>query len=59
MLLFSADIGTSSLKAAVMDESGRTLGTFWRTYDLKVSGDRVELNADEVYGAFISAAREA
>jgi sugar (pentulose or hexulose) kinase len=60
MLLFSADFGTSSLKAAVVDENGRQFMTVRRAYDLNMpGGDRVELDADEVYGAFLSAAREA
>ncbi len=56
--LLGADIGTTSLKAALFDENGQMLRAVTRDYTLTVSGDRVEFPAEEYFNLFLSAYTE-
>ncbi len=56
--LLGADIGTTSLKAAVFDESGKMLKCVTRDYTLIVSGDKVEFPAEDYFKLFLSAYEE-
>lgn len=56
--VLGADIGTTSLKAAVFDEEGRLIRSAVRDYTLIVSGDTVEFPADDYYRLFEEAYRE-
>ncbi len=53
--LLGADIGTTSLKAAVFDEQGNLIDSVTKDYTLKVSGDRVEFPAEEYWNLFSEA----
>lgn len=50
--LLGADIGTTSLKAAVFDTDGNMVRSVTKDYTLTVSGDRVEFPADEYIRLF-------
>ncbi len=50
-----ADIGTTSLKAAVFDENGSLIRQATKDYTLTVSGDRVEFDPDSYYKLFSEA----
>ncbi len=56
--LLGADIGTTSLKAALFDEKGNMLRSVTRDYTLLVSGDRVEFPAEDYFRLFESAYEE-
>ncbi len=53
--LLGADIGTTSLKAAVFDETGTMIKSVTKDYTLIVSGDRVEFNAEDYFRLFSEA----
>lgn len=50
--LLGADIGTTSLKAAVFDQQGNMLAKVSKDYTLLVQGDRVEFEAEEYWNMF-------
>lgn len=50
--LLGADIGTTSLKAAVFDTDGNMVRSVTKDYTLIVSGDEVEFPADEYVNLF-------
>lgn len=50
--LVGADVGTTSLKAALFDENGELIKSAVRDYTLKVSGDRVEFEPEEYWRLF-------
>ncbi len=50
--LLGADIGTTSLKAAVFDESGKMIRSAVKDYTLIVSGDQVEFPAEDYFKLF-------
>ncbi|MBE6590913.1 MAG: hypothetical protein E7646_02640 [Ruminococcaceae bacterium] len=56
--LVGADIGTTSLKAAVFDSDGNLIKSSTKDYTLKVSGDRVEFCAEDYFKLFLEAYRE-
>ena len=56
--LLGADIGTTSLKAAVFDTDGNLIKSTTKDYTLKVSGDFVEFPADEYVRLFLEAYEE-
>lgn len=56
--LLGADIGTTSLKAAVFDENGNLYKSATKDYTLKVSGDKVEFPADDYVKLFKEAYAE-
>jgi len=56
--LLGADIGTTSLKAAVFDENGTLIKSATKDYTLIVSGDTVEFPAENYYDLFIEAYNE-
>lgn len=56
--LLGADIGTTSLKAAVFDEKGTLIKSATKDYTLIVAGDTVEFPAEEYYKLFIEAYHE-
>lgn len=60
MALLGADIGSSSVKAAVFEDDGTLLakGTAFYTADVR-EGGRAEVGADKLFGAFVNAVREA
>lgn len=53
--LLGADIGTTSLKAAVFDESGKLIKSATKDYTLIVSGDTVEFPAEDYFKLFVEA----
>ncbi|MBQ9545353.1 MAG: hypothetical protein IJV00_09525, partial [Clostridia bacterium] len=53
--LLGADIGTTSLKAAVFDENGTLVKSAVRDYTLKVSGDLVEFDPEDYWKLFMEA----
>ncbi len=53
--LIGADIGTTSLKAALFDEKGNMLASVTKDYTLIVSGDRVEFPAEDYFKLFSEA----
>lgn len=53
--LLGADIGTTSLKAAVFDETGKLVRSVTKDYTLIVLGDNVELPAEEYVRLFVEA----
>ncbi len=56
--LLGADIGTTSLKAAVFDESGVLVKSVTKDYSLIVSGDTVEFPAEDYFKLFSEAYEE-
>ncbi len=50
--LLGADIGTTSLKAAVFDQNGKLIKSATKDYTLIVSGDRVEFPAEDYFKLF-------
>ncbi len=56
--LLGADIGTTSLKAAVFNENGDLLKSVTKSYTLIVSGDTVEFPAEEYFKLFNDAYNE-
>lgn len=56
--LLGADIGTTSLKAAVFDETGKMIKSATKDYTLIVSGDTVEFPAEDYFELFLSAYKE-
>ncbi len=56
--LLGADIGTTSLKAALFDEAGNLLGSVTKDYTLITKGDRVEFPAEEYWNLFSEAYAE-
>ncbi len=50
--LLGADIGTTSLKAAVFDETGKIIKSVSKDYTLVVSGDKVEFPAEDYFRLF-------
>ncbi len=56
--LIGADIGTTSLKAALFDEQGNMLNSVTKDYTLTVSGDRVEFPAEDYFRLFSEAYEE-
>lgn len=56
--LLGADIGTTSLKAAVFDTDGNLIKSVTKDYTLKVTGDFVEFPADEYVRLFCEAYEE-
>ncbi len=56
--LLGADIGTTSLKAAVFDETGKQIRSVTKDYTLTVSGDRVEFAAEDYFRLFSKAYEE-
>ena len=56
--LLGADIGTTSLKATVFDETGKPVRSASRDYTLIVSGSRVEFPAEEYVRLFAEAYEE-
>ena len=56
--LLGADIGTTSLKAAVFDTDGNLIRSAAKDYTLNVSGDFVEFPADEYVRLFCEAYKE-
>ena len=56
--LLGADIGTTSLKAAVFDETGKMIKSATKDYTLIVSGDTVEFSAEDYFELFLSAYNE-
>lgn len=56
--LLGADIGTTSLKAAVFDETGKMIESATKDYTLIVSGDTVEFPAEDYFELFLSAYNE-
>ena len=57
--LLGADIGTTSLKAAVYDTDGNMIRSVTKDYTLVVSGDDVEFPADDYVKLFKEAYDEA
>ena len=58
MKILSIDIGTSSVKAAALDDSYKILATAKAEYKIRTTNvDWVELDADEVMGAVVDAVR--
>jgi xylulokinase len=56
----SIDVGTSAVKAGVIDPTGRMLGSAAAGYELTYgAGDRVEANPETYWRAVVGAAREA
>ena len=53
--LLGADIGTTSLKAAVFDENGKMIQCTTKDYSLIVTGDRVEFPAEDYFRLFSEA----
>ncbi len=53
--LVGVDIGTTSLKAALFDETGREIRQATKDYTLLVSGDRVEYPAEGYFTLFCEA----
>ena len=53
--LLGADIGTTSLKAALFDEEGNLLGSVTKDYTLITKGDRVEFPAEDYWNLFSEA----
>lgn len=56
--LLGADIGTTSLKAAVFDENGTLMKTVTKDYTLLVNGDFVEFPAERYFDLFAEAYEE-
>ncbi len=56
--LLGADIGTTSLKAAVFDETGKMIKSATKDYTLIVSGDTVEFPAEDYFRLFLEAYEE-
>lgn len=56
--LLGADIGTTSLKAAVFDETGKIIKSATKDYTLIVSGDKVEFPAEDYFKLFLEAYNE-
>lgn len=56
--LLGADIGTTSLKAALFDEDGNLIRSATKDYTLKVSGDQVEFPAENYWKLFSEAYEE-
>ncbi len=56
--LLGADIGTTSLKAAVFDETGKLIKSATKDYTLTVSGDKVEFPAEDYFKLFLEAYNE-
>ncbi len=56
--LLGADIGTTSLKAAVFDETGKMIRSATKDYTLIVSGDNVEFPAEDYFELFLEAYNE-
>lgn len=56
--LLGADIGTTSLKAAVFDENGTLIRSATKDYTLIVSGDTVEFPAEDYWKLFREAYEE-
>lgn len=56
--LLGADIGTTSLKAAVFDETGKMVKSATKDYTLIVSGDKVEFPAEDYFKLFLEAYNE-
>ncbi len=56
--LLGADIGTTSLKAAVFDETGKMIKSAIKDYTLIVSGDTVEFPAEDYFKLFLEAYNE-
>ncbi len=56
--LLGADIGTTSLKAALFDEDGNMLRSSTKDYTLMVSGDTVEFVAEDYFKLFLEAYNE-
>lgn len=56
--ILGADIGTTSLKAAVFNENGEMLKAVTKDYTLIVNGDRVEFPADDYVRLFCEAYEE-
>ncbi len=56
--LLGADIGTTSLKAAVFDETGKMIKSATKDYTLIVSGDKVEFPAEDYFKLFLEAYEE-
>ena len=50
--LFGADIGTTSLKAAVFDENGKQIRITTKDYTLIVNDDRVEFPTEDYFQLF-------
>lgn len=59
MNLLGVDVGTTSLKAAVFEESGRQISSSTVDYTLITTGDYVEFNADEYWSIFQKGMSEA
>lgn len=56
--LFGADIGTTSLKAAVFDENGKQIRITTKDYTLIVNDDRVEFPTEDYFQLFSEAYHE-
>jgi xylulokinase len=55
----SLDFGTSSLKASILTEEFDTIASTKIDYELQIlPGDKIELNPDDVFAAFIQCTRE-
>ncbi|MET7570204.1 FGGY-family carbohydrate kinase [Streptomyces sp. NPDC005492] len=52
------DVGTSTVKAAAFDTTGRQLAVFARPVELSMHGGFVEQDMDEVYGAVVAVLSE-
>lgn len=58
MYLLGADIGTTSIKAAVFDENKKIISSSLVDYTLITEGDRVEFDAEEYFRLFLKAINE-
>lgn len=59
LYILSVDFGTSSLKAAIVNDDLDIVASTKIEYELKIlPNDKIELNPDEVFGAFIQCTRE-
>lgn len=60
MLFIGLDVGTTGVKALVLDENGRVYGSGYREYELVYeAGNRVTQNAEDWWTGTVEAVREA
>lgn len=56
--VFTADIGTTSIKACIFDEDFNIVGSYLKEYKLITKGNFIEFPAEDYYDFFISAYNE-
>jgi xylulokinase len=56
--VFAVDLGTTGVKAALVESSGRILASGYRGYPTRASGATVEQDPEDWWAAFASIARE-